>query len=281
MQVNTQVARRNIWITLNEAGFEDARLEADIIMEWVTGFSRAEQILNDSVMLTSEQSNTLLDIVSRRLNREPLDHIMGYRQFYGLEFKINKNVLSPRPETERLVDYIIEATDPGQKLRILDMGTGTGAIPIAILKARRKFTAVASDISLKALEVAEQNSSKHGVSDRIKFIVSDWFEKISGQFDYIVSNPPYIASGIIETLSPEVKKFDPILALDGGPDGLAPYRIIAAQASCFLKPHGVLALEIGYDQGTSVPGIFKQNGFTSIQVEKDLSGHDRIIIVAK
>jgi len=274
-------ARQQILGALSAAGIDDARLEADMIIEDITGHDRAGQLLNEQTKLTPAQIQLIEEIIARRLTHEPLDHILGFRSFYGLEFNIDSNVLSPRPETELLVDYILSQSDPDQELKLLDLGTGSGAIPIALLKMRKKFTAIASDVSPLALDIARQNAAKHQINDRLTFFKSDWFENIAGQFDYIISNPPYIESQIIPTLSPEVQKYDPALALDGGLDGLTPYKIIAKEAAKFLKPQGKIVLEIGYDQGETVPEIFRQNGYRVHDVKKDLSGHDRMVIAAK
>ena len=162
--------------------------------------------------------------------------------------------------------------------RVLDLGTGTGCIPIAILANQPDASAVAIDLSARALEAAQANATRHGVSDRIAFPHGNWFEPLSNdRFDLIVSNPPYITSAVVETLEPEVKDFDPRLALDGGPDGLAPYVIICSESVHFLKPGGWLLVEIGFDQGAAVSALMLEAGFEDVTVHRDLNGLDRVV----
>ena len=270
--------RRKLRQDLKGADLEDVRLEADLIIEHVTGLSRAEQIMAANEMVGLDQQAHFDEILGRRIAREPLDNIFGYREFYGLKFKVNPDVLSPRPETEMLVDYVLEMTEIDQKCRILDIGTGSGAIPIAIGQYRENCKFIAADISLQALKIARYNVKKHNLENQIACIQSDWFSDISGKFDFIISNPPYINTSALPQLSLEVQKFDPVLALDGGVDGLDPYRIIAEAAKRHLKPNSQVVLEIGYDQGLSVFQIMEQAGFSKVELAKDLSGHDRRII---
>jgi release factor glutamine methyltransferase len=235
--------------------------------------------------------------MQRRMSGESVARIIGEREFYGLAFGLNEATLEPRPDTELLVDFAIAALPSGGHL--LDLGTGTGCIPIAVLANRQDATAMATDLSGEALEMARRNAERHGVEDRLEFCRGDWFGALMGsgeaphpalradlspkgrgdmEFDLMVSNPPYIATEVITTLDAEVKAFDPMLALDGGPDGLAPYRIIAAEGSRYLRPGGQVMVEIGYDQGEAVAGLFDRAGFSGIEVRKDLAGLDRVVI---
>ena len=230
-------------------------------------------------------------LMRRRLTGESVARIIGEREFYGLAFTLNAATLEPRPETEVLVDLAIARLPAGG--RLLDLGTGTGCIPVSVLANRPDATAVAVDLSGEALAAARENAERHGVGGRIAFLQGSWFEPLpvessaslpsrerwaSGQlFHLIVSNPPYIASAVIPTLSPEVREFDPALALDGGPDGLAPYRIIAASARHHLAPGGELLLEIGYDQAQAVREILAREGWGDIAVHNDYSGLDRVV----
>ncbi len=213
----------------------------------------------------------------RRLTGQSVARIIGEREFYGLAFTLNAATLEPRPDTELLVDMAIAALPPGG--RMLDLGTGTGCIPIAVLANRPDATAVAVDLSAEALAAARINAGRHGVAGRLALIEGNWLEPLEGEagFHLIVSNPPYIASSVIPGLSAEVREFDPALALDGGPDGLAPYRIIAAQAPRHLVSPGRLLLEIGYDQGEAVTAILAGAGWQQIAVHKDLAGLDRVV----
>jgi release factor glutamine methyltransferase len=216
-------------------------------------------------------------MMNRRLTGESVARIIGHREFYGLEFRLNEATLEPRPDTELLVDLAIEALPQGG--RMLDLGTGSGCIPIAILANRPDANGMATDINSRALEQASENAELNGVGERLAFVQGDWFGALAGEerFDVITSNPPYIASAVVETLEAEVKDFDPRLALDGGPDGLGPYRIIAGEASQWLKPGGLVLLEIGYDQGEAVSEILLGAGFTQIAIHKDLAGLDRVV----
>lgn len=240
---------------------------------------------------------------------ESVARIIGEREFYGLPFALNEATLEPRPETELLVDLALAQLPQGGQL--LDFGTGTGCIPIAILANRPDAQAIATDLSVPALEAAAENAERNGVADRIRFLQGSWFEPLSpasthgepveprwrakdgattssfdrpsmrsdapSRFHLITSNPPYITSAVVDTLEPEVKDFDPRLALDGGPDGLTPYRVIAAQAADWLLVDGAVLLEIGYDQGAAVSALFLEAGFENVAVHRDLNGHDRVV----
>jgi len=228
--------------------------------------------------VTNEQIFALTELMQRRMRGESVARIIGEREFYGLAFTLNAAALEPRPETELLVDFALKALP--QAGRLLDLGTGTGCIPIAILANRPDASAVATDLSAQALAAAQHNSERHAVADRLELLHGSWFEPVSvdqRKFDLIVSNPPYITSAVVETLAPEVKDFDPRLALDGGPDGLAPYRIIAAGAAGYLTPTGAVLVEIGYDQGQAVSALFEAAGYTQIAVHQDLNGLDRVV----
>ena len=334
--------------------------------------------------VAENHAGDLAELVRRRMTGESVARIIGQREFYGLAFTLNSATLEPRPETELLVDLALGALPAGG--RLLDLGTGTGCIPIAVLANQPDATAVAVDLSAEALAAAQDNAERHGVDGRITLLHGSWFEPLftspfggevdppSGRvtgpslapgaekapspagsavdlspegrgeeswfhplsassphgepveprghgttsplgersaagrvrgpsspsdlekapspagfavdlsprgrgegFHLIVSNPPYIASPVIDTLAPEVRDFDPRLALDGGPDGLAPYRIIAAQAAAWLLPNGRVLVEIGHDQGAAVAALFLEAGYDDVEVHRDLSGLDRVV----
>ena len=228
------------------------------------------------------EAERVAELLQRRMRGESVARIIGEKEFYGLPFRLGPATLEPRPDTELLVDLAIKALPDGG--RLLDLGTGTGCIPIAILANRTDALGVATDLSADALAVAQDNARRNGVLDRLAFAQGSWFEALSRgpdedeRFDLITSNPPYIASAVIETLMPEVKDFDPLLALDGGPDGLAPYTIIAAQAPRYLRPGGQVLVEIGPDQAESVATLFGGHGLGKIGVHKDLNGLDRVVV---
>jgi len=242
-----------------------------------TGLSRVELITQGTEFLTPDAFDRLQDYSARRLSGEPVDNILGWRAFYGRRFKISHNVLSPRQETEEVTAKALERIADTPKPAILDLGTGSGAIIITLLLERLDASAIAADISGGALEIARANAAAFNIGERAEFIQSNWFENIGGHYDLIISNPPYIDSQAMEALPQDVSKFDPAISLHGGADGLDPYRLIAAQAKGYLKPDGWLVLEIGFDQGMSVPSLLQQNGFKSVELFQDSGGHDRIV----
>ena len=262
---------------LLEGQIESAGLEASFIVENVTGLSRSAQIMEPDNTVSADLMEKAINMVQRRLEGEPLDHIFGYREFYGFRFDINRHVLSPRPETEMLVDFVLEQTTPDDAFTFVDLGTGSGAIAIAVLKHRLNARGVAVDVSDKALLMARQNAARHKVLSRLEFVKSDWGAEITDTFDFLLSNPPYIDGLAMTELADDVRNYDPEIALSGGPDGLFAYRIIAKQAVPMLNPSGQLALEIGFDQGAAVSSLLKYLEFEAISITKDLSGHDRMV----
>ena len=222
----------------------------------------------------------LAEFAERRLKGEPVARILGHKEFYGLDFELNDATLVPRPETELLVDIAIEALAKADAPRLLDLGTGSGCVAIAILVNVPTATAIATDVSTAAITAARDNAERLGVLDRIEFRSGSWCGPIlaSEKFDLVVSNPPYVESDIIEQLQPEVSEFDPRLALDGGEDGLAAYRLIAAGVPSRLKPGAALMVEVGSEQGIEVGAMFATAGFESVEIKKDLAGLDRVVI---
>jgi len=218
----------------------------------------------------------------RRCAGEPVHRILGRRAFYGFDLVISPATLEPRADTETLIDTVLPlarrmaaGTDG---LRILDLGTGSGAIVLAVLAALDGATAVATDLSVEALAVAGENAARLGLSNRLDLVESDWFDRVDGRFDLILSNPPYIPSADIAGLAPEVRDFDPPMALDGGEDGLSAYRAIARGAAGHLQPDGLVAVETGYDQHAAVTALFSQRGFDRHDRAKDLGGRDRVLV---
>tara|TARA_B110000003_G_scaffold85869_3_gene87891 strand:+ start:1472 stop:2305 length:834 start_codon:yes stop_codon:yes gene_type:complete len=211
--------------------------------------------------------------VSQRLARKPVARILGYREFWGRKFEISADVLDPRADTETIV---LEALKTPAK-RLLDLGTGSGVLAVTLVAEWPDAQAVASDISNAALAIAKANAAAHGVAGRVEFCCSDWFAAISGQFDLIVSNPPYISESEFPELSADVTHYDPKIALSPGKDGLAAYRTIARDAHNHLLPSGRLIVEIGASQGAAVKKIFTQIGYQEIEILKDLSERDRVV----
>lgn len=230
-------------------------------------------------VVSAEDAAHIVALMTRRLSGESVARIIGEREFYGLAFGLNAATLEPRSDTELLVDLALDALPMGGQL--LDLGTGTGCIPIAILANRADATGVAVDLSVLALDMAHTNADRHAMAHRLTLREGSWFTALEAdadrRFDLIVSNPPYIVSAVVDELEPEVRDFDPRLALDGGPDGLAPYRVIAAEAAAWLKPGGTVLVEIGYDQGGAVLALFTAHGFATVSLHQDLNGLDRVV----
>jgi release factor glutamine methyltransferase len=232
--------------------------------------------------ISEEWATELERAALRRLAGEPVSRIIGEREFWGLSFTLNEATLDPRPETEQLVAEAIAFAEHKKSPRIVDLGTGSGAIAIAILNALPTAKAVATDISEQALAAAKKNAERHGVAARIQFKLGAWWQAVphTELFDLIISNPPYITSDQVGTLQPEVRLFDPKLALDGGWDGLEAYRAIATQAARRLNPGGLVLLEIGANQGETAARIFSRAGFGRVEVQKDLAGLDRVVLAS-
>ena len=240
---------------------------------------RLELVNRERELPAAEALEKFKAMAERRLRGEPVDRILGEKEFFGLKFSLNAATLVPRPETELLVVRTLALLEGRHHKRILDLGTGTGCIAISVLTESPSAAAVAVDASGEALVCARANAERHGVTKRFEAREGSWFEPLEAgdKFDVIVSNPPYIARKTIETLSPEVKDHDPRLALDGGPDGLDAYRVILADAARWLKSDGWVVVEIGADQGPQVGALMHKAGFEDVTVEKDLAGLDRVV----
>ncbi|MEP3889078.1 MAG: peptide chain release factor N(5)-glutamine methyltransferase [Hellea sp.] len=272
--------KRDLTAQFRKAGLETADLDARLLIMAATGLSHTDIIMRADEILQTETQYLIAQYAKRRLAGEPIDHILGYREFYGREFEVNKDVLSPRPETEMLVDAALEILKDKPDARILDLGTGSGAIIISILAEAQQVQGIAVDMSAAALSVARENAKTHKVNERLSLLEGSWFGPAEGRFDIILSNPPYITDTAMGELSIEVSEFDPDLALRAGEDGLIAYHAIISEASNYLIPGGTLLFEIGYDQGRSVSQLLENHHFTSISIVKDLSGHDRMIKAA-
>ena len=246
-----------------------------MLVKHITSLNDADLISMNDILLSEEQENQLNDLVKQRLNGRPISKIIGVKEFYGRDFIVSDDVLDPRPDSELIIDLVLQYE--GQKARILDLGTGSGCLILTLLSELPNATGVAADISHAALNITKQNADQLGVRDRIKFIESDWFESIEGKFDIVISNPPYINSDIIPTLDKNVREYDPMLALDGGNDGLFPYKVILPQIRTYLKKGGMIAMEHGFDQGDTLQRLAVDAGLSDIQTYKDLGGLDRVI----
>ncbi|WP_420960748.1 peptide chain release factor N(5)-glutamine methyltransferase [Brucella sp. IR073] len=257
-------------------------LDARLLVEWATGTSRLDMLTAPERIIGSEAVTALEAALERRLRGEPVHRIMGERAFYGLGFRLSPETLEPRPDTETLVDLVL----PFLKARIaengaadlIDMGTGTGAIAIALLAQLEELTAVGVDIAPGALLTARENAKLAGVSKRFAALKSDWFAEVPGLFDLIVSNPPYIPRAAIAALQREVREHDPLIALDGGEDGLDFYRALASGGRERLYKGGAVGVEIGAGQRADVEDIFAGHGFRLMESLPDLGGNDRALL---
>jgi len=258
---------------LRQSGVEEAELDARYILEKVSGLSRAEYFLHSDDKIDNDKTEEFLRLIERRSERIPLSYVIGTRDFMGFTFKVNENVLIPEQETELLAEEVIKYC---KGKTVLDMCTGSGCIAISVSLLGEPGEVTASDISDKALEVAKENAEFLNAST-VKFIKGDLFENITGSFDIIVSNPPYIETRVIEDLEPEVRDYIPRLALDGDEDGLKFYKNITKKAIKYLNKNARIFYEIGYNQSEAVTDILLKNGFEEIKIIKDYSGLDRIV----
>lgn len=276
------IAWRLVRDRFREAGIDTAELDARLLAQTAFGINSMALVRREREVVTEQWNIDLERLALRRLAGEPVSRIIGEREFWGLRFSLNAATLDPRPETEMLVAEAVAWAEQKRSPRLVDLGTGSGAIAISILDAIPKAKAIATDLSEEALAQARKNAERHKVSPRIEFRQGAWWQAVphTELFDLIVSNPPYIASDIIPTLQPEVRLFDPKLALDGGWDGLEAYRAIAAQAVRRLNPGGLALLEIGATQGETVARIFTRAGFGRVSVQKDLAGLDRLVLAS-
>ena len=258
---------------LRECGISDPIRDARLLLaDCLELRTQNLNLLNDSY-ISEIKISKFRRMVKERCKRKPVSKILGYRSFWGRDFEINENVLDPRGDTETLIELILDCKFEN----MLELGTGSGAIAITVLAERPEVTCVATDISEYALKTASTNSKRHGVESRLKLLHSNWFEKISGSFDVIVSNPPYISSQEYAQLGAEVVKYDPKISLTLGGDGLEAYREILSQALEKLSKNGHIFLEIGYTQANAVGHLFREAGFQQIKVHKDLGSRDRVI----
>ncbi len=267
---------------LRKREVDSPRLNAELLLAHVVQLPRLKLYLQFERVLTEPELDQLRQLVKRRAEREPLQHILGTASFCGLEMKVNRHVLVPRPETELLAERASEflTTLGAQPATALDLGTGTGCLPIYLAVKHPNARISSVDISPEARTVARENAVAHQVADRVEFLLGDLFAPVPprSQFDLIVSNPPYIASEEIASLQPEVRDFDPRLALDGGADGLDFYRRLAVEAPKFLRPGGKLMVEFGDGQADALSEIFSSHKWIVEAVVPDYSQRQRILI---
>lgn len=259
---------------LRDGGSPDPAREARLLLAHAMDVAPDRMTLLAQDALPAATLAQAQALAARRGAGEPISHIIGRRAFYGRDFRVNAHVLDPRPETECLIAAALDAPFA----RFLDLGTGSGAIAITLATEQSKATGVATDLSQDALDVARRNAQALGVSDRLTLIRSDWFDSVSGRFDLIVSNPPYIAADEMATLQPEVRLFEPRMALTDEGDGLGAYRAITTAAPGYLEPGGRLMVEIGPTQARPVSDMMRASGLVQVRTVPDLDGRDRVIV---
>jgi release factor glutamine methyltransferase len=267
---------------LERAGLPGPVIDARLLVEAAAECSRADIVTDPYRALTPEQETALADYLSRRERREPVSHILGRKGFWKIMLNVNDKVLTPRPDTETVLDVVLKDFPEHAAWTVLDLGVGSGAILLAILAERPAAKGLGVDVSPDAIAVARDNAAALGLAGRTAFLRGDWTAGLADEnFDLVVSNPPYIASDVIETLEPEVRHYEPRIALDGGPDGLDAYRVLAPEILRVLKPGGRFAVEIGYDQKEPVEALFREAGAEGVRTVRDLADRDRVIAGAK
>ena len=278
--MNVENALKEAIEILQKNSVASAILDARILIQHVTSLSREDIVFKASnIDLSKNQQKKYFDLINQRAKKIPLTHLTNNREFFANNFYVDENVLDPRPDSEALVEMVMEKFNKFSSLNICEIGCGSGCLIISLLKHFENWLGLALDISNKALLIAEKNAKFNQVLTRINFKQSDLFKNLSNDqiFDIIISNPPYIPTNDIENLQDEVRLYEPRIALDGGLDGLDFYRKIAEQSQKVLKNNGDIFLEIGYNQHKDIKNIFEKNNFKFINFKKDLSGIIRIL----
>ena len=267
---------------LEAAGLAGPVIDARLLVEAAAEATRVDIVTDPHRALTPAQEATLDDYLARREKREPVSHILGRKGFWKIMLNVTPDVLTPRPDTETVVEYVLRDFPEHAPWSILDLGVGSGAILLALLAERPAARGLGVDVSEEALAVARDNAAGLGLAGRMALLRTDWTSGLhDATFDLVVSNPPYIASEVIETLEPEVRDHEPRIALEGGADGLDHYRILAPEILRVLKPGGRFAVEIGYDQKAAVEALFRAAGALGVQTLRDLSDKDRVVAGSK
>lgn len=256
-------------------------VDARVLLKFVLGYDDIKLSINSNLEISDKAYDRYLNMINRRKDNEPIAYITGTKEFMSLDFEVEKQILIPRPETEHIIEYVLEQDI--KNANVLDICTGSGAIAVSVAYYMKDAVVTAIDINDKCIEVATKNAKKHGVDNRCKIIKADALKEFDfeNRFDIIISNPPYIKSQDVLQLEKDVKDYEPHLALDGGDDGLVFYRTISKNAYNILKDNGIIIYEIGYDQADDVCQILKNEKYTQIKVIKDFAGHDRIVTAKK
>ena len=267
--------------TFRSAGIEDVDVDARLLVGHALHLDRARLIAQSDRILEAREINMISGLASRRLQREPVSRILGQKEFWSITLTITPDVLVPRPETETIIegalDFVVRGGLRMEKLRIIDIGTGSGALLLALLRELPHAIGTGTDISAAALDVARANAARCGLGERSSFVACDIAAGVQGPFDLLVSNPPYVAHEVIASLAPEVKNYDPMVALDGGNDGLAVYRSIASDAKRLLAAGGRMFVELGAGQEPAVRELFTSNGLNVGVARNDLAGIPRVL----
>ena len=256
-------------------------LDSEILLSSSLNLKRAELLLNLDKKINNKEKFFFFSFIERRKNKEPIAYITGYKEFWKKKFKVNKNVLIPRPDTETLVEHVLNELEINSKKKILDIGTGSGCIILSILNERKKCTGVGVDISKNAIKLAKCNAKIQHIENRIKFLNSDIDNFYGDKYDLIISNPPYIKLHEINGLDDDIKCHEPKIALDGGIDGYSKIRLVVSKSSTLIKKKGKLFLEVGSDQIVKTLDILKKNGFYKKNIFKDLASKNRCIVSIK
>jgi release factor glutamine methyltransferase len=280
--ISVDEAQRILSKSFALAGIESGMTDARALIGAALRLSRAQLLAQSDRLLEPREIAAIDALAARRMKREPVSRILGRKEFWSLMLDVTPDVLVPRPDTETLIeaalDYVVRGGLRLEPLRILDIGTGTGALMLALLQELPNARGVATDVSVAALHVARGNAERLKLASRCSFVACNLADGVQGRFDLIVSNPPYIARGAIALLDPEVRDFDPRLALDGGADGLDAYRAIAASVPPLLAPGGRLIMELGVGQAPPVTALFEATKFIVLSIRNDLGGIARALI---
>lgn len=264
---------------LEAEGINSPTIDARILLIAATGTTRNEIVTDPYREVSSEGLAKLDEFLARRLKREPVAHIVGKKAFWSLELLSDARALVPRPETEVIIDFALKAFPEDTSLRVLDIGTGSGAIILALLAERKHWSGVGTDKSETALSLAIENANMHSLENRVKFLNTNWANGVEEKFDIVVSNPPYIPSSHIETLDIDVKDYDPLDALDGGETGLDPYPYLFEHLQELLKPGGIFLFEFGINQAKDILQIARNYEFLkNLKIISDLSGLERVVL---
>lgn len=277
-QTTLAEAARDAETRLADAGVDSARLDARLLVAHVLGIPPHRVVTHGEAPVDDDALGRLQDLVGRRAAREPMSQILGRREFWSLPFRVTRDTLTPRPDSETVVEAALAHVERRRGARVLDIGTGTGCLLLALLSELPAATGVGTDVSAAALVVARGNADALGFADRATFVETTWAAGVDGPFDLVVSNPPYIPADEIATLDPEVARYEPRGALDGGADGLDAYRALAKALPSLLAAGGVVVFEIGADQAEDVREIVAAAGLSFVEQRRDLAGRPRALV---